>query len=125
MVSDLSKKTQNYWNSRVDEIPLGVGAASKYDQDLRSKGDYAKATLHCLTRNFPIHNLHRSTLMDFGSGAGRLAKLFAPYVEKIICADVSNKFLDKSRENLVSFSNVEYMLIESPPILIFQRRKLI
>ena len=123
-MSGVSKKTQNYWNSRVEEIPLGVGTASINDQNLRTTGVYAMATLHCLTRNFPIQNLINSTVMDFGSGSGRLANLFAPYVKKVICAEVSDKFLDRSRENLAEFSNVEYLLVESPPKFDFRNEEI-
>ena len=112
---------RQHWDKRaVRDIPLGVGARSAKAEILRTSGIYGKATISTLTRHLNLNELENYTIMDFGCGSGRLSKMFAPHVQKLICADISENFLNIAKRNLVNFSNVEYLQIESPPILDFE-----
>lgn len=51
------------------------------------------------------------TVADLGSGCGFVASGTAPHVGKLYCLDISEDFLDRCREELSSFSNVEYHLM--------------
>jgi 2-polyprenyl-3-methyl-5-hydroxy-6-metoxy-1,4-benzoquinol methylase len=73
----------------VQDIPLGVGAGSAEAEILRTSGLYGKATISTLPRHVNLNKLEGYKIMDFGCGSGRLSKMLAPHVRKVICADIS------------------------------------
>ncbi|HVO57815.1 MAG TPA: class I SAM-dependent methyltransferase [Dongiaceae bacterium] len=50
-------------------------------------------------------------VLDLGSGFGFLARVVAPLVAQVVCADISGEFLACAREELRGFANVEFLQI--------------
>lgn len=78
----------------------------------RISGSIAWRTLGALLRHVSFDQLSQMTILDYGSGTGRLSALLAPLCKKLICADVSSRFLDDCSQNLAAFSNVEYVFLD-------------
>lgn len=61
--------------------------------------------------NFPLDKLdkEKSIGADFGCGSGRWSKFIAPMVKKLFAIDASPVALEVAKNNLKSFSNVEFI----------------
>ena len=53
-----------------------------------------------------------SVVMDLGPGGGFIASYIAPCVKHLHCVDISQTFLDRSKEVLRDYENVSYHLID-------------
>ncbi len=49
------------------------------------------------------------SVVDLGSGAGRIARHVAPRVDRVICAEPSGVLLEEARRNLAALANVVYL----------------
>jgi SAM-dependent methyltransferase len=52
---------------------------------------------------------HEDTLLEIGSGVGRMTQYFATLAGCVIATDVSGEMLDRARSNLAGLENVEYL----------------
>ncbi|WP_346233435.1 class I SAM-dependent methyltransferase [Parafrigoribacterium mesophilum] len=52
---------------------------------------------------------HEDTLLEIGSGVGRMTRQFAALAGRVIAVDVSGVMLDRARSNLAGLENVEYL----------------
>jgi ubiquinone/menaquinone biosynthesis C-methylase UbiE len=64
---------------------------------------FLDALLKCIGSEF--------TALDLGCGSGRIARLVAPHVRRLVCADVSRLMIKRARTNLADHSNVAYRLV--------------
>ena len=104
---------RKHYERHYFDLPGGIGSGSNSS---RFEGDILFSTLASLFRHFDLFKLKNSIVMDFGCGSGRLAKFVAPLVRKIYLVDISPKFLEDAKLNLAGNSNVEYVLVDSPPL---------
>ncbi len=65
--------------------------------------------LNHLFETFGIPLSPEATVIEIGSGAGRMTRAFAERVSKVIAADISSSMLDRARESLAGFDNVEFV----------------
>ncbi len=88
------------------------------DDPSRMNGAHVQNTINVLTKNLSTAELANLTVLDYGSGTGRLSVFFAPRCKELICADISQKFLDSTKKTLSKYSNVRFNLLnaESPII---------
>jgi ubiquinone/menaquinone biosynthesis C-methylase UbiE len=58
--------------------------------------------------NLPVETDYK--LLDYGSGIGIMAELFAKRIHdgEITCVDISGRYMDKAKQNLRSFNNVSF-----------------
>ena len=87
---------------------------------LRTHGIYAYSTISTIFRHFPLGNLSKSRILDFGSGTGRLSKLIVDHVKEIICADISPLYLKDCKKNLKEYKNCQFHEIKNTPLLGFE-----
>ena len=112
----------DFWNKWHDN-PNSVHSLSGTNSE-RVNGRYAFKTLATLLRHFNFESLKNSTLLDYGCGNGRLAKLLAPHVKLIICADVSSKFLKSAQHEMKDHNNIQYLLLKSDEKLKLKNRSI-
>jgi ubiquinone/menaquinone biosynthesis C-methylase UbiE len=72
---------------------------------------FLDALLRCLDAEF--------TVLDLGCGPGRIARLVAPHVRRVVCADVSRFMIDTARTQLVEHSNVDFRLVDGRTLSAF------
>ncbi len=78
--------------------------AADYDR-MVSREDYEGNVLRALEG---IRPLTHQTIIDIGSGTGRLARLTAPIADQIIALDASAHMLALARDNLIGCSNCNF-----------------
>ena len=49
-------------------------------------------------KQFPLHDVHRKTVLDIGCGTGRLSRKIADYGAKVTGIDISEKMLEQARK---------------------------
>ena len=103
-----TRQDSSFWDQYHEDYKGKSSLAT--DSQERISGIYVKKTLSVILRHINFDQLKNSVLLDYGCGTGRLSKLLAPYCKKIICVDVSNKFLESTKKNLKMFDNIEYEL---------------
>lgn len=50
--------------------------------------------------------------LEIGAGAGRVSRLVAPRVRKLVCSDISAELLAEAKQNLAEYGNVEFPRVE-------------
>jgi|APSaa5957512535_1039671.scaffolds.fasta_scaffold56655_2 ubiquinone/menaquinone biosynthesis C-methylase UbiE len=103
-------KSSNLFWDKYHDNNIGKSSLTTSSSD-RIDGVYAYKTLSVILRHISFDDLKNSTLLDYGCGTGRLSKLLAPYCKKIICADVSENFLNSAKQELDGFENIQYELL--------------
>lgn len=117
--SDITDNLRKHWDLRAQtSLSRGVGINPENEQS-RLAGKALHSTVSTLLRHFPLSELKSAHVLDFGGGAGRIAKALAPHVEKITLAEISGQFLESAKRNLSRFSNVEFVLVDAIPDLPF------
>ncbi|MEM4004329.1 MAG: class I SAM-dependent methyltransferase [Desulfurococcaceae archaeon] len=101
-------KLYNIFWSSIALIAPRKGAAwlskANYEEWGRKDAEYI---LHVAEK----YGVTLDTFMDYGCGYGRVAKFIAPYVKKLICADVSSIYLARAKRYLRSNLNIEYVKV--------------
>lgn len=54
--------------------------------------------------------INSGCVVDIGAGDGGVAELIAPFVEQLICVDISDKVISAGKKRLASVCNVEFRL---------------
>jgi len=98
-----------FWET-VAVISPRRGLAWLSNKDLDSWGrEDAIEILELISNSTLKGNLKSIVLLDYGCGMGRVAKHLAPYVGKIICADISRAYLKVAKSYLQEYTNIEYL----------------
>jgi len=86
----------------------GLAWFSNKDLDFWGRED-AIEILQIVNSSTLKNNLKSIVLLDYGCGMGCVVKHLAPYVGKVICADISRVYLKVARKYLKEYSNIEYL----------------
>jgi SAM-dependent methyltransferase len=78
----------------------------------RFTGRYARQTVAALTRHIDAAELPKLTVLDYGCGSGRLAKLLAPTCKWMICADVAPNVVAECRKYLADLPNIGHLVVD-------------
>ena len=95
MASVSSSEVQNWYNKYVEkQASTGI--------TVRHRTILSNCKKHGLAED--------SKVLEIGCGIGTLTQLIAQYVSKglVFAADISDKSIERAKENLKSFSNVQY-----------------
>jgi ubiquinone/menaquinone biosynthesis C-methylase UbiE len=100
--------TNRYLNFDAGTVE-GFGAEwSRFDQSDSSATDYT-VVFNAYFRLLPDDFFSRELIaVDVGCGSGRWARLVAPKVKHLVCADASQSALAVARRNLAGHYNVEF-----------------
>ena len=110
MSKNTHKSTENQPVKNIDhDVVEDFGREWKtFNQTALSPDDLKKA-FDQYFHIFPFHKIdYQSSGFDMGCGSGRWAKIIAPKVGRLICIDPSSLALQQAKENLKSYSNVDY-----------------
>jgi len=99
------------------EFPIGI---KNHYEGLRTDGLYSFSAISAILRHYPLEKIKDSKILDYGAGAGRLAKLISPYSYEYYCSDISAKFLKDCKNNLIDIPQCKYHQILNPPYLNFE-----
>src|SRR5690606_17916463 len=54
----------------------------------------------------------RAEVLEIGAGAGRVSRLVAPKVRRLVCTDLAETLLREAEANLAGHDNVEFVQVE-------------
>ena len=86
----------------------GLAWLSNGDLDEWGRKDTDKI-LSTIINTYPKEYLKSMIILDYGCGMGRVAKYIAPYIGRVICADVSKTYLKVARKYLKEYNNIKYL----------------
>jgi ubiquinone/menaquinone biosynthesis C-methylase UbiE len=58
-------------------------------------------------------------VLDLGCGPGRIARLVAPHVRRLVCADVSRVMIDHARAQLAEHPNIDFRVVDGRTLRVF------
>jgi SAM-dependent methyltransferase len=102
------QSSKNFWNDaarRNAAWHIATGYSSESDEFFASG---VREVDEFLARG-GLSLTPQDTLLEIGSGVGRMTRHFADLAGRVIAADVSGEMLDRARSNLASLENVEYL----------------
>lgn len=104
------ERYRQFWDRHLDRTRHTETLLT--DDPERFTGRYACATVDVLLRHVDRTRLASMTLLDYGCGTGRLARIIAPLCRRMICADISQSMVDECRRRLGYLPNVEFLLVD-------------